>query len=285
VLPGCNAARGWDERFFGRAHMLPPAFSPLLRSEECSSCSPGSCPRDDAPQWCSSESEEGIFDPAGLVPSIASLLVGVAGVAYGLVLVHESNHRSRVVSWVWPSLFLVVLAVVLHVTSPSGSLRRINASVASPSFVALMVGVNGSLLAMVYAIVEGGGPTLCRKARRGGRGKSSLASSSSSAALRSGVTRGKRLLRPLICVGMNSLLVYILSSSGSRVDKYLRAMYWSARPPPEPSNLVDWFRHDVLQHTLHMGADGAALAFAMVKMVVWTGIGVILAKRGTFWKL
>jgi predicted acyltransferase len=184
------------------------------------------------------------------------------------VLVHEQRHRGRVLAWVVPSLVLVLLGTLLHVTSEEGSLRRFNPSVASPPFVALMIGCNGLLLAGFYALVEWGGNN---------GGKSSSGSRTSSA------SRAKRVLRPLICLGMNSLLVYILSTSGARLDRFARFVYWGN--DADHNNVVDWFVSKVLKHTFEFGDSGAQLTYAIIKIAFWSIVATVLAKRAYFWKL
>lgn len=144
--PGCSAAKYWDEQIFGASHMYAtPTYN---RSHWCSNISPqpcpDACPVVDRPQWCDEP-----FDPEGALSSIAAIVSCVIGLFFGHILEEEKRHRARIDQWSAFSVVSLVIGLIVHFT-----LMPMNKNIWSVSFVLVMAGVDGLVMAAFYFLID-----------------------------------------------------------------------------------------------------------------------------------
>jgi len=185
------------------------------------------------------------FDPEGVVGTFTACLSGFFGLWFGYVLSNESSPRRRLAHWFSLSAVSLAAGLALHF---SGALP-INKNLWSLSYVLVMAGVDGAVFSLFYILVD--------------------------------LKQKKRFLLPLICMGMNAILVFVIAQSEISVDTALQWFYLRADDPT--SNLYHWYRYDFLNR--HCGLSWGTFTWAMTKVVCWLGISVVLAKKKIFWKL
>src|SRR5690606_17694176 len=71
------------------------------------------------------------------------------GLAFGLILVHHTGHKGRLVRWSVISAVLIVAGVALNFAG-----FPFNKNLYSTSYLLLTAGFGGGLLSVVYAIVD-----------------------------------------------------------------------------------------------------------------------------------
>jgi hypothetical protein len=206
--PHCNAASYIDRQILGRNHMYFPIngggmqFKEITfqRTVECSSCAPGRCaPPDDAPSWCGYDSLDGghPFDPEGLVSSLTAVVAAVIGTHYGAVAVLIRDHQQRLMHWVALGVVLVLAGLCLDLSG-----LRLNTDLYSFSFLLLSTGAAMLGHCVAYLFIE------VLSAR--------------------GAVKVPAPLLPFHWLGMNSILIYLLSCTGI-TQSVLGLVYWGER--------------------------------------------------------
>lgn len=142
LTPECSAAREWDRRILGESHMLSsPSFH---RLSACSSCSPASCPRVDAPEWCSAA-----FEPDGTLSTLAAVVSTFIGLLFGHILADETRHATRVRQWLSVVLVTGVLGIVSHFL-----IMPLNASLWSLAYLLVTSSISSLLFIVAYVLIE-----------------------------------------------------------------------------------------------------------------------------------
>ncbi|CAM9203604.1 unnamed protein product [Ectocarpus fasciculatus] len=219
--PRCNSA-GWiDSKLLGISHMYFPTNGgawedkevTFQRTEDCSTCYPGRCaPPEDAPEWCGYDSLTGgaPFDPEGLVSSLTAVVASLLGAHCGAVAKHMSRSQpsiegraptlqrySMLVQWFLMGASWLIIGGLLVLSG-----NRLNTDLYSVSFLFVSTGTACLGLCLCSAAVD----------------SYSLDSSTSSA-------DSPILLRPFRWLGLNSILIYILSCSGV-TESIISVFYW-----------------------------------------------------------
>jgi len=241
-------------------------------------------PRVPRPAWC-----ERPFDPEGILSSVAACISGLMGLWFGQVLAapSASGHRERLAHWLPLSLFGLALGLLLHFV-PGG--MPLNKNLWSLSYVALMLGVDGLAFAAFYCLVDW--HTDKEVALEASSTHHALLASDSATRFANGLppaaTRAAPrtvrsvallLLHPLLAMGQNALLVFVLAQSSTNVDSMIRWIYWDT----SDQNLVDFYIDQVL--VKHLGYDAGYFVWALTKVASWLLIAVLLKRHHIFWKL
>ena len=143
MTPECNAAGFVDAKLLGRRHMYDePTY---IRTNECSACAPGWCPRPDAPAWCGRA-----FDPEGPVSSLAVVLTVQLGLHAGWVINVYKEPRRRLAEWLVPGALLGGAGAALA----GLKIIPVNKNLWSLSYILLNAGMNMGLLALLYAVFD-----------------------------------------------------------------------------------------------------------------------------------
>ena len=210
--PHCNAASYIDQHILGRNHMYFPVNggSPenkevtFQRTVQCSTCSPGRCaPPDDAPSWCGYNSLDGghPFDPEGLVSSLTAVVAAILGTHYGAVAILIRDHGHRLLHWVSLGAVHVLAGLSLDLMG-----LRLNTDLYSLSYLLLSTGAAMLGHCLCFLLVEG-------RMARGGNGEAADV---------------PLLLRPFQWLGLNSILIYLLSCTDI-TPALLSCIYWGQR--------------------------------------------------------
>lgn len=203
--PHCNAASYIDRHILGVSHMYFPTNGgswedkevTFQRTSECSTCSPGRCtPPNDAPEWCGYDSLKGghPFDPEGIVSSLTAVVASLLGAHCGAVAAEAVTKHSRIVSWFAMGVLWTVLGLVLHFGG-----NTLNTDLYSVSFLFLTSGV--ACIALCLCSYFADGPVT------------------------GAAPPTPFILRPFKWLGVNSILIYILSCSGI-TEAFLSCFYW-----------------------------------------------------------
>ncbi len=201
--PPCSASRFWDRLILGDAHMYR---SPTLRrSHWCSLASPDDLPRPFSmkPQWCDRP-----FDPEGILGSLTACATGFFGLWFGQVLANVSEHKNRIQHWISLSGVCMVLGLILHFVPGA---MPMNKNLWSLSYVLVMVGVDGAVFSIFYTLVDA---------------RASVTSSSSSSSSTPPRFTLRWFLFPLLCMGMNAILVFVVAQSDISLETGIRWFYW-----------------------------------------------------------
>ena len=140
--PQCSAAGFYDRLIFTQQH-LGNWMSQRLAI--CSSCSPGSCPRADAPSWCGAY----MYDPEGFLATIPTVMSCWLGLHFGHVVKFAGTKSKIIPHWSAFGTFLVALGLIIHYT-----IMEMNKQLWTVSYVFFMAGTCGLSLVVVYCCVD-----------------------------------------------------------------------------------------------------------------------------------
>ena len=184
------------------------------------------------------------YDPEGILGTFTAVATGFFGLFFGYVLANETRHRARIKQWLGLAAVCMALGLTLHF---SGALP-INKNLWSFSYVLVMVGVDGAVFSAFYYLVD--------------------------------VRGWKKLLLPLICMGMNAILVFVCAQSDISLDTLIQWVYVG---PDTSNSLYTWYRESILVNWF--GFDWGRFLWACTKVIAWLGISTVLYKFKIFWKL
>lgn len=159
------------------------------------------------------------FDPEGLVSSLTAVVVPLIGSHCASVAILLRNPFDRLIHWFALGSVGVILGISLDFCG-----IPLNTDLYSLSYLLLSTGVAIIALAIFYAIVDAGGSIFNRSLFVGERledGDLSGPPSTPSVTV-------PLVLRPFHWLGMNSILIYILSCSGI-TESVLSCVYWGER--------------------------------------------------------
>ncbi|CAH9132541.1 unnamed protein product [Cuscuta epithymum] len=141
--PACNAVGMVDRAILGLQHLYRrPIYA---RTEECSINSPDYGPLPiGAPSWCQAP-----FDPEGLLSSLMAIATCFVGLHFGHIIIHFKDHKARILHWIIPSCFLLMLGVACDFLG-----MHINKVLYSFSYTCVTAGTAGVLFAGVYIMVD-----------------------------------------------------------------------------------------------------------------------------------
>ncbi|XP_031490588.1 uncharacterized protein LOC116257755 isoform X2 [Nymphaea colorata] len=141
--PACNAVGMIDRTILGINHLYTrPIYK---RSKECSMLSPDYGPLPpNAPSWCQAP-----FDPEGLLSSVMAIVTCIIGLHFGHVLVHFKDHKERILQWMMPSLFFVLVGFSMDLSG-----MYLNKALYSFSYMCVTAGVAGIAFTGVYVMVD-----------------------------------------------------------------------------------------------------------------------------------
>ncbi|KAK1294795.1 hypothetical protein QJS10_CPA16g00734 [Acorus calamus] len=141
--PGCNAVGMIDHKLLGIQHLYRrPIYA---RTKECSINSPDHGPLPaDAPSWCQAP-----FDPEGILSSVMAIVTCLIGLHFGHVIVHFMDHKDRILQWMIPSTFFVVVGFLLDISG-----MHVNKVLYTFSYTCVTAGVAGLLFAGTYILVD-----------------------------------------------------------------------------------------------------------------------------------
>lgn len=205
--PNCSAARLVDRWFLTNDHMCHDLFAHRL--PECSSCYPEDCPipygSPKRATWCDAK-----FEPEGILASIPTVMTTWIGMHYGLVLQHyKQTHTKTYICkfWFTESTVLVALGWVIHASG-----FQMNKQLWSPSYTFFMAGMAGFFLLFFYVFLDATDwqPSFMQRTVK--VHKTNV-----------GVTD---VAAPLTWVGMNTMLIYLLSPSGGQFESFAAQFYW-----------------------------------------------------------
>lgn len=183
------------------------------------------------------------FDPEGIVGTFTACVTGFFGLFFGHILANETSHLMRLRHWAAIAVVAMSAGLALHF----GGAIPINKNLWSISYVLVMVAVDAVVFSAFYWVVD---------------------------------MRGlKRPLFPLIAMGSNAILVFVLAQTSISLDT---ALQWVYLDTPD-QNLYTWFRVRFLQR--YCGDSWGIFLWAMTKVVAWLGISSALYKLKIFWKL
>ncbi|KAK1294108.1 hypothetical protein QJS10_CPA16g00729 [Acorus calamus] len=139
--PGCNAVGMIDHKLLGIQHLYRrPIYA---RTKECSINSPDHGPLPaDAPSWCQAP-----FDPEGILSSVMAIVTCLIGLHFGHVIVHFMDHKDRILQWMIPSTFFVVVGFLLDISG-----MHVNKVLYTFSYTCVTAGVAGLLFAGTYIL-------------------------------------------------------------------------------------------------------------------------------------
>ena len=164
------------------------------RTEACSSCHPGKCWKEGAPEWGGYESLCGgaPFDPEGLLSSVTCVVASLFGLQAGrAVFEFPGKHAERLEHWTWLSLWSIAVGLALHLMH----IIPFNTDLYSPSFLLITNGTSVAVLTLCYYVSD---------------------------------VRGIRVFEPFRWLGMNSIAIYLLACSDI-VASVLGCFYWGNR--------------------------------------------------------
>lgn len=247
LTPACSAARLVDHALLGGYEHLYSSGE-FARLPECSSCSPSDCPRPLPMHYCTLENKslcppklfsnnctggacaepwcKGQLDPEGVLSSFPAVLTTFIGFHFGRVIQYfpldaagHGGHRARFMQWLPMSFVLIAVGVIIEVAG-----WKPNKQIWTPSYVFIMAGTNGLVLATFYALLDytAWQPTLMQKSK---------------------VTI---VLRPLVWVGMNTIFIYLLSPANGLMEQIQDYFWWKS---PENTLLATSYRHIFCGHT------------------------------------
>jgi len=240
--PECNAAGYWDRTILSLDHLYTKPT--LTRTPECSTNSPGDHPKIPRPAWCDRP-----FDPEGIVSTFPAVVTTIVGLMFGHVLSFETGptpseaHRNRIAQWMFLAVWGFLIGIILHVT---GAIPW-NKNLWSPSYVAFNIGVDATVFSLFYFIVD--------------------------------IRRRSKVFLPLISMGSNAILVFVLAQTEISVDNFMQWFYLST---PD-QNLYIFYQRHILNAI--MNTDWTIFIWACTKVIAWFIISVILYKRKIFWKI
>ncbi|CAN6470449.1 unnamed protein product [Victoria cruziana] len=141
--PACNAVGMIDRMILGINHLYTrPTYK---RTKECSILSPDYGPLPpNAPSWCHAP-----FDPEGLLSSFMAIVTCIIGLHFGHVLVHFKDHKERILQWMIPSLFFVLLGFTMDLCG-----MRLNKALYSFTYMCVTAGVAGIAFTGTYVMVD-----------------------------------------------------------------------------------------------------------------------------------
>ena len=222
TTPECNSAGYIDSKILGVSHMYFPTNGgsreykeiTFQRLRDCSTCYPGRCePPEGVPEWCGYDSLHGgaPFDPEGLVSSLTAVVASLLGAHCGAVakymnVPYDSTDRSvsilqrysLIVQWLIMGLSWSVIGGILIACG-----IPLNTDLYSTSFLFISTAAACIGLCICSAAVDDFGPP------------SSIRSPDDTLVL----------LRPFRWLGLNSILIYMLSCSGI-TESVLSIVYW-----------------------------------------------------------
>lgn len=209
LTPACSAARLVDRWFLTWDHMCHDLFAHRL--PDCSSCYPENCPiplnSPDRAPWCDAR-----FEPEGILASIPTVVTVWIGMHYGLVLQHYKQTHSKFYIckfWFAESTVFVGLGWIIHAAG-----FKMNKQLWSPSYLFFMAGMAGYFLLFFFAFLDytAWQPKLFTSKLKLGK------------KIKLGISD---VATPLTWVGMNTMLVYLLSPSGSQFHQIVEKFYWN----------------------------------------------------------
>lgn len=234
--PNCNAAGYWDRQILGLNRMYnQPTYQ---RTPDCSTCSPAQCAAPpNAPAWCQRP-----FDPEGIVSSLSAVTSGFFGLFFGIIIANEKTHQGRLKQFIPLASVSLIFGIILHFT-----LVPFNKNLWTPSYVFLMVGIDGLIFSFYYFMVD--------------------------------MVYFHRLFLPLIAMGMNGLFVFLGAAAGL-ADVMITWVYIN-----EPqNNLSTYFVNHVLYPNFKDN-DLTTLAMGIIKVIFWLIVSLVLYHKKIFFKV
>ena len=181
-------------------------------------------------------------EPEGFTTTASAIGSAFAGVFYGLVLRYFKSWNGRVAVWTLASIVLVAGGAALAV----GAGVPINKKLYTTSYMLLTSGMVGAVLAVVYLLADVVGTVF------------------------------KALFFPMMCVGMNAIIIYV---GDSLLWQVARLVYYQE---PE-QNLTDQVRAAL--RSLFDEPNYGDLVWAGTVTIFWTLVAVFLWWRRIFFKV
>lgn len=272
----CNAAGLVDRALFGKKHLY--SGGAWVRLPRCSSCSPGDCPRDDAPGWCRA-AHHGVVDPEGAISTTLAVATTIFGALFGRTL---ARCRPRPAGADGADYRLLTAKA----PGRAALLRRWSVAAAALVAAALCCQAAGlpwnkQLWTPTYALGTAGlcGGVLATTAFLVGDLRADDAVDAPLFAA------SRRALEPLRRVGKNALLVFVLGASD--VFDMCLAVVFVPGDRGQKFNVVDGarnvFRETVPGRTPQDAHARADLLFSVAKVLFWAAVGWVLDARGVYW--
>lgn len=270
--PRCNAAGWLDSKILGVSHMYFPTNGgawadkeiTFQRTNDCSTCYPARCvPQDNAPEWCGYSSLYGgaPFDPEGLVSSLTAVVASLLGAHCGAAAKFNSQSHANssssllsrytlLVQWILMGISWLVVGGLLVAAG-----NHLNTDLYSVSFLFVTSGAACLALCICSVAVDNHDVQV-----------------SASSARQSLV-----LLRPFRWLGLNSILIYMLSCSGI-TESFLSIFYWN-----DPSNNISnalypsgyWWGPSGEESYVPTSTDANTVKPADLAVIMWCIFGYI----------
>ena len=263
--PECSASAYFDRLLFGQNHLGAWRSQGL---PECSSCSPGVCPREysTAPAWCGAH----MYDPEGALATVASAVAVIIGLYFGKVLVSarrwSSSSSSTSSSGLsskhqllmhWSLISFKLVAVGLGLKYAAG--MPLNKQLWSLSYCLWMTGTCGAALTVTYMLVDvkGRQQKLCRA-----------------------------VLSPFQYMGMNAILVFFFHGPA---EAAIHAVYTTRGPDPLQQDqarytLLTWIRDSAIAAVVGSGPP-AQFVYVLLKVACFMAVPAWCFRIKYFWKL
>ena len=182
-------------------------------------------------------------EPEGFVSTASAVGSAFAGLFYGLVVRHEGAWRARVTQWTFATTILTGAGVAIAMLSDVG----INKKIYTVSYMLLTSGMAGAVLMVVYLTAD---------------------------------VLGGRVLHafyfPLMCVGMNAIMIYVGDSVGWRL---LTFIYYEVPEQTLTYELIQW-----VVGWCANPSDGR-MVWACLDAAIWTAVAMLLWWRKIFFKV
>ncbi|XP_072979199.1 uncharacterized protein [Typha angustifolia] len=138
--PACNSVGMIDRCVLGIEHLyMKPVYKNL---KECTASKDGQVL--DTPSWCQAP-----FDPEGILGSLMAAATCIIGLQYGHILVQYEDHKDRLLHWLWFSLSIFALGLLLTFIG-----IPLNKSLYTTSYMLLTTAAAGFTFSALYLLVD-----------------------------------------------------------------------------------------------------------------------------------